>query len=94
MLQHACGAGGDSINLAAQPSLSADVLQRAYTLLYETYDDVRQMVGYLRWKQGDADRIAPSLFAQRCRNRRPKPPVEVAERDAEPTEETPPTSAR
>jgi hypothetical protein len=39
--------------------------QRAFTLLVKTYDEVRRGVGYLRWRQGDADEIAPSLYAGR-----------------------------
>lgn len=52
-------------------SPSADVRQRAYTLLVRTYDGVRRMITYLRWEEGDADRIAPSLYAGRKRRRRP-----------------------
>jgi hypothetical protein len=50
--------------------LSAELLQRAFTLLHETYDEVRQMVSFLRWKQGDADQIAPSWHRGRKRRRK------------------------
>ena len=40
---------------------------RAYTLFFRAYDRVRQMLLYLRWHQGDVDRIAPSIFAGRAR---------------------------
>jgi hypothetical protein len=34
---------------------------RAFTLLANAYDACRQALAYLRWKEGDADAIAPSL---------------------------------
>jgi hypothetical protein len=52
--------------MATSPSSpSADLRQRAYTLFVRTYDQVRRQIGYLRWEEGDADEIAPSLFAGR-----------------------------
>ena len=50
------------------PLLAADVLkvrQQALTLMVRAYDEVRRAVFYLRWKEGDADSIAPSLYAGR-----------------------------
>jgi len=41
------------------------VRQRAYTLFFNAYDDVRRAVAYLRWHEGDAESIAPSLYAGR-----------------------------
>lgn len=41
------------------------VRQRAYTLFYNAYDDTRRAVAYLRWHEGDADSIAPSLLSGR-----------------------------
>ncbi len=38
---------------------------RAYTLLVHAYDEVRRAVSYVRWKEGDVDKIVPSLFATR-----------------------------
>lgn len=40
---------------------------RAYALFVKTYDEVRRIVGYLRWHEGDADEIAPSLYKGRYR---------------------------
>lgn len=61
---------------------AADLRQRAYTLLLQTYDDVRQSITYVRWKRGDYDLIAPSLWANRGGRRRQRgreePPTEVA----------------
>jgi hypothetical protein len=38
---------------------------RAFTLLVNAYDACRQALAYLRWKEGDADALAPSLFKKR-----------------------------
>jgi hypothetical protein len=38
---------------------------RVFTLFFQTYDRVRQLITYLRWHEGDVDKIAPSLFAGR-----------------------------
>lgn len=51
----------------AEGSAPAELRQRAYTLLLHVYDSVRRMVTYLRWVEGDADDITPSLWAGRVR---------------------------
>jgi hypothetical protein len=38
---------------------------RAFTLLVNAYDACRRALAYLRWKEGDMDSIAPSLFKKR-----------------------------
>jgi len=38
---------------------------RAYTLLLQAHESCRQALTYLRWKEGDADTIAPSLTKKR-----------------------------
>jgi hypothetical protein len=38
---------------------------RAFTLLVNAYDACRHALSYLRWKEGDADTLAPSLFKKR-----------------------------
>jgi hypothetical protein len=38
---------------------------RAFTLLSKAYDSCRQALAYLRWKEGDADALAPSLYRKR-----------------------------
>ncbi len=43
----------------------ARVRDQAFTLMMRAYDEVRRAVTFLRWKQGDADTIAPSLYAGR-----------------------------
>jgi hypothetical protein len=66
----------DGLILAASktkwPSVrpSADVRQRALTLLSETYDEVRRMVTFLRWKERDVDRLVPSWHRGRPRRRK------------------------
>jgi hypothetical protein len=40
-----------------------DIKQRAWALLTQSYDRIRRAVTYVRWDEGDADVIAPSLFA-------------------------------
>jgi hypothetical protein len=42
---------------------AADMRTRAFTLFIRAYDDARRAVIYLRWHEGDADAIAPSLYA-------------------------------
>jgi hypothetical protein len=44
---------------------AAEDRQRAFTLLARTYDQVRRAIAFLRWNEGDADRIAPSLYGDR-----------------------------
>lgn len=59
-------------SLASQ-SPAAELRQRAFTLMASTYDDARRLISFLRWKRGDADRIAPSLYAGRSNGRRSRP---------------------
>ncbi|MBL8743557.1 MAG: hypothetical protein JNK04_20745, partial [Myxococcales bacterium] len=51
----------------AKVSDAAELRQRCYTLMLNAYDDARRAVIFLRWKENDADEIAPSLFAGRKR---------------------------
>jgi hypothetical protein len=44
--------------------------QKAFTLLVKTYDKARSAVSYLRADEGDAEAIAPSLYAGRGPSRR------------------------
>jgi len=39
--------------------------QRNFTLFLKAYDEVRRAVAFLRWREDDAERIAPSLYAGR-----------------------------
>jgi len=57
--------------------------QSAFTLFVRAYDELRRGIVYLRWRTGDADDIAPSLYAGRSRRRKgsddpseaPEPPA-------------------
>jgi hypothetical protein len=46
--------------------------QQAYTQFVKTYDQVRRVVSFLRWDDGDADDIAPSLYAGRSSKKKPE----------------------
>ena len=47
------------------PVEAADRKLRAFTLFNGAYDQVRRAVSYLRWNEGDADSLAPSLYKGR-----------------------------
>lgn len=55
------------------PSAALDLHRRAFTLMSTTYDQVRRLMVFLRWTEGDAAEIAPALLDhRRGRVRRPK----------------------
>jgi hypothetical protein len=64
---------------AATVASATDLRLRAFTLLARAYDDARRATTYLRWKFGDVDRVAPSLYAGRSNGRKkiPDPPGPV-----------------
>jgi hypothetical protein len=62
---------------APDPADPGERRARAYTLFVRAYHQCRRAVTYLRWDEGDADEIAPSLFANRG-------PRKVAEEAGEP----------
>jgi hypothetical protein len=64
---------------------------RAYTLFMRSYDEARRAVEYLRWHQGDADSIAPSLYAGRGNGRRSQEPITEGATSGGPTSPTSPT---
>lgn len=43
---------------------------RALSKLVETYEETRRIVTFVRWHHGDADEIAPSLWARRGRSKK------------------------
>jgi hypothetical protein len=68
---------------------AADLRLRAYTLFVTAYDDARRAISFLRWHEGDVDRIAPSLFAGRS-NGRKKPADDAApQAPVAPNDDTP-----
>jgi hypothetical protein len=73
---------------AAAARKSAERRARAFTLMVDAYDDCRRAVAYLRWKQGDADEIAPSIFDTRSARRRKA--AESGEPEGEPAPESSP----
>ncbi len=47
---------------------TSDMRARAFTLFTSCYDQIRRAVVFVRWDQGDADEIAPSLYAGKTRS--------------------------
>jgi transcriptional regulator with XRE-family HTH domain len=45
--------------------IAAERRKRAFTLFMRAYDQVQRAVTYLRWNEGDADDLAPSLYKGR-----------------------------
>ena len=64
----ALGERGQALS-APKAARAADQRLRAFALFVRAYDACRRAVTYLRWDEGDADTIAPSLF--KGRGRRP-----------------------
>jgi hypothetical protein len=58
---------------------------RAFTLLSRSYDACRHALAYLRWKEGDAESIAPSLHKKKAGR---KPGAKKDEEGAAAAEET------
>jgi hypothetical protein len=50
------------------------IRQKAFTLFMNVYEDARRAIQYVRSKEGDADDIAPSLYAGRSRQKPDEPP--------------------
>jgi len=59
---------------------ATDLRRRAFTLVFETYEEVRVAIAYVRRREGDANSIAPVLYQNK-----PKKKVDV---DAPETTET------
>lgn len=63
------------------PAAVADVAlirQHALALLVNAYDEVRRGVSFLRWREGDVETIAPSLYTGRPRRKTSDPADGVA----------------
>jgi hypothetical protein len=70
---------GEGIILARQRQQVADDHRtRAFTLLVDRYDTARRFVTFVRWHEGDADAITPSLWRNSGRSNRPAPGEEAA----------------
>lgn len=59
----------DSGNDAVLNKASND-RQRAFTLLARVYNEVRRGISWIRWYQGDADQIVPSLWLRQGTSKR------------------------
>jgi hypothetical protein len=58
----------------ASASQTAEIRQRAFTLFARTYEQARRAIGFVRFDEGDADDIAPSLFAGKASpKKKPEP---------------------
>jgi hypothetical protein len=79
----ALGARDQPAVKAPNPGDPSERRVRAFTVFVRAYDQCRRAVGYLRWNHGDADEIAPSLFANRG-PRKASPGAEAAEPTASP----------
>jgi len=75
----------------AEIEASALLRQQAFTLFVKAYDEVRRVVTFLRWKEDDADEIAPSIYTGRNNGGRRKTPREQP--PVEPAGATPPPAA-
>ena len=73
---------------ATKLDAATDYRLRAFFLLSNEYDRVRQAVTFVRWKERDADEIAPSIYTGRTARRRD------ANAGAGPVPPAPPTSAQ
>jgi hypothetical protein len=66
---------------AAASTGALEMRRRAFTLFARAYDEVRCVVSYIRWRQEDADELAPSLYVKarsRKSNEAPEaPPAQV-----------------
>lgn len=51
--------------VALAPDAIAEQRRRAFTLFFRTYDETRRAILYLRWHEGDAEQLAPSLYKGR-----------------------------
>jgi hypothetical protein len=67
-----------------------DTRNRAWTLFADAYDQCRRAVTYLRWNEGDADTIAPSLHSGEKKKKKPDAPPGP---EPEPPAPTPPATA-
>ncbi|HEU4405439.1 MAG TPA: hypothetical protein VFS43_09135 [Polyangiaceae bacterium] len=70
LLLEALGHRQSGADGSADPDAAEERLAKAYELFFRAYDECRRAVIYLRWHEGDADQIAPSLMRSRRRRRR------------------------
>jgi hypothetical protein len=69
-LQQAIGARESDDDPLSEPTDARHVRAQALTLFMGAYDECRRGVSHLRWHQGDAAVIVPSLYPRRGRSKR------------------------
>lgn len=70
---------------------AADMRTRAFTLVVQRHDKVRRAVGFIRWEQGDADELVPSLYANRGGKKKQSEKEEPQQPGAQPQQPQQPT---
>lgn len=83
---------GERTQQPAEVAKVTEDRQRAFTLLVRTYDQVRKLTTYVRWEKGDADKIAPSLWANRGRSGMSSASNKTEPASAEPAPNAAPTA--
>lgn len=63
LLLAALGARDHGVSM--EPAAAEDQRRRAFTLFMRAYSETRRAVLYLRWHEGDAELLAPSLYKGR-----------------------------
>jgi hypothetical protein len=79
------GKVGQRDRARANASVTGMERARAYTYFVRTYDRARKLINFVRWHFGDAEQIAPSIFAGRARKAGPN----AGDDEVEPTTPTP-----
>jgi hypothetical protein len=59
----------DRMHAPLNPTEATLARERAYTLFYRAYDELRRAVTFLRWKEGDTERFVPTLFLRNPRRK-------------------------
>ena len=68
------------------------VRDRAFSLLAEDYELARRAITFLRWEEGDADQLAPSLYGTKHRSRKEQGDDDEEEAPANAGSATPPAN--
>jgi hypothetical protein len=65
LFEQITSAYGERTQNPASVAAASDDRHRAYTLLLNAYDEARRAITFLRWKENDVEKIAPSLWTGR-----------------------------
>lgn len=63
-----------------QAAEAGEIRQRVFVLFHNSYDQIRRAIIFLRWHEGDADTIVPSLYAGRRNSNALKKPKSKAKK--------------